>query len=77
MQIPAACDLAEAWLMVIDKDPAFFFHSSFDRNEFTKLRPTFGDLVRLARSIQSLEWRVFSEGSETRNSAFLKLEDLK
>ena len=77
MQIPAACDLAEAWLKVIDKDPAFFFHSSFDRNEFTKLRPTFGDLVRLARSIQSLEWRVFSEGSETRNSAYLKLEDLR
>jgi hypothetical protein len=77
MQIPAACDLADAWLKVIDKDPAFFFHSSYDRNEFAKLRPTFGELVRLGRSIQSLEWRVFSEGSETRNSTWLKLEDLK
>ena len=77
MQVPAACDLAEAWLKVMDKDPAFFLHSSFDQKEFAKLRPTFGELVRLARSIQSLEWRVFSEGSETRNSAYLKLEDIR
>jgi len=77
MQIPAACDLAEAWLRVVDKDPAFFFHSGFDQKGYAKMRPTFGELIRLARSIQSLEWRVFTEGSETRNSVFLKLEDVK
>ena len=77
MQVPAACDLAEAWLKIVDKDPAFFFHSSFDQKEFAKLRPTFGELLKLGRSIQSIEWRVFSEGSETRNSAYLKLEDVK
>ena len=77
MQVPAACDLAEAWLKVMDKDPAFFFHSSSDRAQFAILRPTFGELIRLGRSVQALEWRVFSEGSETRNSAYLKLEDLK
>jgi hypothetical protein len=77
VQIPAACDLAEAWLKVVDKDPATFLRSSSDAKEYAKLRPTLGELIRLGRSIQSLEWRVFSEGSETRNSTYLKLEDLK
>ena len=77
LQVPAFCDLADAWLKVIDKDSQTFFHSSFDQKEYAKLRPTFGELVKLGRSIQSLEWRVFSEGSETRNSAYLKLEDIK
>jgi hypothetical protein len=77
MQVPAICDLAEAWLKVVDKNPAMFFHGSSDEKEYTQLRPTFGDLLKLGRSIQSLEWRVFSEGSTTRNSMFLKLEDVK
>ncbi len=77
LQVPAVCDLAEAWLKAIDKNPAVFMRSSYDQREFAKLRPTFGDLVRLGRGIQSLEWRVFSEGSETRNSTYLKLEDIK
>ena len=77
MQIPAACDLAEAWLKVVDKDPQTFFHSSFDQKEYATLRPTFGELLKLGCSIQSLEWRVFNEGSETRNSAYLKHEDIK
>jgi hypothetical protein len=77
MQIPAACDLAEAWLKVVDKNPEMFFHNSYDQNGYAKMRPTFGDLLKLGRSIQSLEWRVFSEGSTTRNSMFLKLEDVK
>ena len=77
MQIPAACDLAEAWLRIVDKDPSLFFSSSFDQKQYAQLRPTFGDLLKLGRSIQSLEWRVFSEGSETRNSTWLKLEDVK
>ena len=77
MQIPAACDLVEAWLKVVDKDPAFFFHSSFDQKEYATLRPTFGDLLKLARSILSLEVRTFSEGSEARNSVWLKLDDVK
>jgi hypothetical protein len=77
LQPPAACDLAEAWLKVMDKDPAFFFHSSSDQAEFAKLRPTFAELLKLGRSIQSLEWRIFSEGTETRNSTYLKLEDIK
>jgi hypothetical protein len=77
LQIPAACDLAEAWLKVVDKDPAFFFRSSSDQKQYTELRPTFGELLKLGRSIQSLEWRVSSEGSESRNSMFLQLEDVK
>ena len=77
MQIPAACDLADTWLKVIDKSPATFFPRSNDQKEFAKLRPTFGELVRLGRSIQSLQWRVFSEGGSARNSMFLKLEDVK
>ena len=40
-------------------------------------RPTFGDLLKLARSILSLEVRTFSEGSEARNSVWLKLDDVK
>jgi hypothetical protein len=77
LQPPAACDLAEAWLKVVDKDLAFFIHSSSDQKEFETLRPTFGELIRLGRSIQSIEWRVFSEGTETRNSTYIKLEDIK
>lgn len=77
VQIPAICDHIDAWLKVVDKDPAFFFHGSFDQKEYAKLRPTFGDLVRLGRSIRSLELRVFSEGGAARNSMFLQLEDVK
>ena len=77
LQVPAFCDLADAWLKVIDKDPQTFFHSGFEQKEYAKLRPTFGELVKLGRSIHSLEWRVFSECSETRNSAYLKLEDIR
>jgi hypothetical protein len=77
LQVPAFCDLADAWLKAIDSNPAAFLRSRTDQKEFAKLRPTFGELVRLGRSIQSLEWRLFNEGSESRNSVFLKLEDLK
>jgi hypothetical protein len=78
LQIPAVCDLAEAWLGVADKNPAIFFHgSSSDERQYAELRPTFGDLLKLGRSIQSLDVRVFSEGSETRVSGHLKLEDVK
>ena len=77
MQVPAVCDLADAWLKVIDKDPTTFFHSSHDQKEYAVLRPTFGELIKLGRSIQSLEWRVFTEGGASRNSMFLKLDDVK
>ena len=77
IQVPAVCDFAEAWLKVVDKDPALFFHNSHDEKEYATLRPTFGDLLKLGRSIQSLEWRVSSEGGASRNSMFLKLEDVK
>ena len=77
MQVPAVCDLADAWLKVIDKDPTTFFHSSHDQKEYAELRPTFGELIKLGRSIQSLEWRVFTEGGASRNSMFLKLDDVK
>ncbi len=77
LQVPALCDFAEAWLKVVDKDPAFFFRGSGDQKEYAQLRPTFGEIIKLLRSIQSLEVRVSSEGSETRNSMFLKLEDVK
>ena len=76
-QIPAICDHLEAWLKVVDKDPTFFFHSSSDQKEYATLRPTFGELLKLGRSIRSLELRVFSEGAASRNSMFLKLDDVK
>lgn len=77
MQVPAICDMADAWLKVIDKDPATFFHGSSDQAQYAQLRPTFGELIKLGRSIQSLEWRMFSEEGASRNSMFLKLEDVK
>ncbi len=77
LQVPAICDLAEAWLKVVDKDPNAFFHGSNDQKEYTQMRPTFGDLIKLGRSIQSLEWRMFSEEGAARNSMHLKLEDVK
>lgn len=77
MQMPAFCTLADAWLKLVDKDPATFFHSSHDQKEYAELRPTFGDLIKLGRSIQSLEWRMFSEEGASRNSMHLKLEDVK
>ena len=77
MQMPAVCDLADAWLKVVDKDPNAFFHGSHDQKEYAELRPTFGDLLKLGRSIRSLEWRMFSEEGASRNSMHLKLEDVK
>ena len=77
MQVPAICDLAEAWLKVMDKDPATFFHSSTDQKQYAELRPTFGELIKLGRSIRSLELRMFSEEGTSRNSMLLKLEDVK
>ncbi|MEO6789153.1 MAG: hypothetical protein ABI318_23770 [Chthoniobacteraceae bacterium] len=77
IQVPAACDLAEAWLKIVDKNPALFIHSSSDQKEYAQLRPTFGELLKLGRSIQSIEWRAFSEGAESRSSTYLKLEDIR
>jgi hypothetical protein len=77
IKVPALCDLADAWLAVIDKDPKGFLRSSSDAAQYTKLRPTLGEVIRLARSLNSIEWRAFTEGGETRNSTFLKLEDAK
>ena len=77
MQVPAICDLADAWLKVVDKNPNAFFHSSSDQKGYAELRPTFGDLIKLGRSIRSLEWRMFTEEGASRNSMHLKLEDLK
>jgi len=77
VQFPALCDLAEAWMKVIDKDPSALITSSSDLREYLKMRPTLGVAVRLMRSMHSFEWRIFDEAGETRNSTFLKLEDVK
>ena len=77
MQIPALCDHIDAWLKVVDANPSFFIHDSQDLKNYERLRPTLGDMLRLGRSVQSFEWRAFSEGAENRNSTWLKLEDIK
>jgi hypothetical protein len=77
IQVPALCDLADVWLKAVDKDPKGFLRSSSDAAQYAKLRPTLGEVVRLFRSLSSIEWRIFNESGETRNSTFLKLEDVK
>lgn len=77
VQVPALCDLADAWMKAIDKDPKAFLRSAPDAAKYTQLRPTLGGVVRLMRSLSSIEWRAFDEGGDTRNSTFLKLEDVK
>jgi len=73
ISLPALCDFADAWVKLAEKDP----NGPFARGDGPQTRAIVGDVIRLVRAIQSVEWRVFSEGSETRNSAYLKLEDLK
>ena len=73
IQFPALCDFAEGWVKLAEKDPT----GPFTGESGGMRRAVAGDVIRLFRAIQSIEWRVFSEGSETRNSAYLKLEDIK
>jgi hypothetical protein len=78
MQFPALCDLGDAWLKVIDKDPKAFFNSGSDAKQYQeKMRAIFADALTLMRSLRSIEWRVFEEAGQTRNSTFLQLEDVK
>ncbi len=73
IQLPALCDFADAWVKLAEKDP----HGPFTRSDGAQTRAIVGDVIRLFRSIQSIEWRVSSEGSETHNGIYLKLEDIK
>ena len=66
-------------MKLAEKDPNgpfvyLFLNSSGDG---PKIRANVGVGIRLVRAVQSVEWRVFNEGSETRNSVYLKLEDIK
>jgi len=79
ISLPALCDFADAWVKLAEKDPNgpfvyLFLNSSGDG---PKIRANVGVGIRLVRAVQSVEWRVFNEGSETRNSVYLKLEDIK
>jgi hypothetical protein len=77
VQFPALCDLGDAWLKVVDKDPEGFFGNTRDAKQYDdKMRPLFASILTLMRCIRAFEWRMFDEESQTRNSIFLKLEDL-
>lgn len=73
ISLPALCDFADAWVKLAEKDP----NGPFSSGDGPKIRANVGVGIRLVRAVQSVEWRVFSEGSETRNSVYLKLEDIK
>ena len=60
-------------MKLADKDP----NGPFRGTEGAQQRAIIGEVIRLVRAVQSIEGRVFSEGGETRNSAYLKLEDIK
>lgn len=77
IQFPALWDLGETWMKVVDKDPEGFFRNTRDAKQWDeKMKPLFRDLLGLMRSMRALEWRMFEEEGQTRNSMFLKLEDL-
>jgi hypothetical protein len=78
LRFPALCDLGDAWVKVIDKDPKTFFRSESDAREYQeKVRATLVDLITLMRSLKSIEVRMFEEGGQPRTSAALLLEDVK
>jgi hypothetical protein len=77
IQFPALCDLGVAWMKVVDKDPEGFFRNTRDAKQWDeKMKPLFGSVLGLMRSIRALEIRMFEEEGQSRNSMFLKLEDL-
>ncbi len=74
IQFPALCDFADAWVKLAEKDPNGPFREG---SEGAQRRAIAGDVIRLVRAIQSIEWRVFGEAGENRESVWLKLEDIK
>lgn len=73
IQFPALCDFADAWMKIADRDP----NGPFKGEQGGTYRAIANDVIRLVRAIQSVEWRVFSEAGENRESVWLKLEDIK
>lgn len=77
MQFPALCDLGDAWVKLLAKDmPQSRPNSPGGMAEVSRMQMV-TDILRLARSIEAMEMRIFEEESQSRTSLFLKLEDLK
>ena len=76
MQLPALCDLGNAWMKLLGKGGGSSPNSGGGMHQMDRLE-VIGDLLRLARSFSAIEMRIFEEEGQTRTSSFLKLDDLK
>lgn len=71
----ALFDHAEAWLAVVDKNAKAIMGANAEG--FQASKPLIDLAIKLARSLQRLEVKMFEEGGKSRISAHLKLQDLK
>jgi hypothetical protein len=72
----ALWDAGDKWLGVMDRHAEKMFGAR-DAEEFKQIRPVINSALSLARSLQSIDARIFEEGGKARASVFLKIEDVK
>jgi len=72
----ALWDLADKWLAVADKNSDAMFGQR-DAGKFKQIRPVIDSALKLARSLEGVEAKMFEEGGKNRLSLFLKIEDVK
>ncbi len=75
LNFTALWDYADLWLKVLDKNGSQVFSPS-DAKGYEEARPLIDIGLKLARSLQGLEWHLHDEGGLSRNSVRLKLKDL-
>ncbi len=70
----ALWDVAEKWLAVADKNSDAMFGQR-DSAKFKQIRPVLDSVLKLARSVEGLELKMFEEEGKARASVFLKIHD--
>jgi hypothetical protein len=70
----ALWDVADKWLAVADKNSEAMFGQR-DSAKFKQVRPVIDSVLKLARSVEGLELKMFEEGGKARASVFLKIHD--
>jgi hypothetical protein len=76
LSFTALWDFADKWLVVVDKNAEQMMGAN-DAKEFKQIRPIIDTALKLARSVQTAEAKIFEEAGKARMSLFLKVEDLK
>jgi len=72
----ALWDVADKWLAVADKNSEAMFGPR-DAGKFKQIRPMIDSALKLARSLQGAEVKMFEEEGKARTSLLLKIQDAK